>query len=134
MSDREDIIKEISARIRIYKPKTDDAFPIEITFPNEFLSKKGKEPGKFYNKIETDKTLKLPVVSPIKAIYTEDHSLSNEYLKSFRSTSDIYSKIIYINRAIDHDLLAIAKYQNAIEYYETLEKSQSQSPNEQYTY
>jgi hypothetical protein len=119
MSDREDIIKEISARVRIYKPKTENIFPIEIAFPNDFSAKKGKE-GKYYNKTETDVTLKLPVSNPIKAIYKEDHAISDQYLELFRTTSDIYSKIIYINRAIDYDLLSISKYQNAIQYYESL--------------
>lgn len=119
MSDREDIIKEISARIRIYKPKKDDIFPIEIAFPNDFSSKKGKE-GKYFNKMETDLTLKLPISNPIKAIYKEDHSLSNEFNDLFNSSSDIYSKIIYINRAIDYDLLSITRYENALKYYESL--------------
>ena len=53
MSDRDAIIKEISARSRVYKPKKDNVFPIEIGFPSDFISKKGKE-GKFFNKLESN--------------------------------------------------------------------------------
>lgn len=133
MSDRDDIIKEISARIRIYKPKSDDNFPIEIAFPNDFISKKGKD-GKYYNKTEKDETLQLPVSTPIKAIYTENHSLSNQYLELFRTASDIYSKIIYVNRSIDYDLLSISKYQNAIQYYETLVNASEDTQKENHAY
>jgi len=124
MSNIEDIIRDISVRIRIYKPKTDDSFPIEIAFPNDFISKKGKD-GKYYNKTETDLTLRLPVAKPIKAIYSEDHILSDQYLQLFRESNDIYSKIVYINRAIDHNLLSISKYQNTIQYYESLQNAEN---------
>lgn len=133
MSDRDHIIKEISTRIRIYKPKADDVFPIEIAFPNDFLSKKGKE-GKYFNKTETDLTLKLPVSNPIKAIYTEDHTISNQYIELFKGASDIYSKVIYINRAIDHDLISISKYQIALEYYESLLNSNPDTQKEQHIF
>jgi hypothetical protein len=133
MSDRDHIIKEISTRIRIYKPKADDVFPIEIAFPNDFVSKKGKE-GKYFNKTETDLTLKLPVSNPIKAIYTEDHTISNQYIELFKGASDIYSKVIYINRAIDHDLISISKYQIALEYYESLLNSNPDTQKEQHIF
>ena len=133
MSDRDIIIKEISARIRIYKPKKDDIFPIEIAFPEDFSSKKGKE-GKYFNKMETDLTLKLPVSNPIKAIYTEDHNLSTQYYDLFKSSSDIYSKIVYINRAIDYDLLSITKYENAIQYYESLVNASGDTLKEEQAY
>jgi len=133
MSDRDDLIKEISTRIRIYKPKTENDFPVEVVFPIDFISKKTKE-GKYFNKTETDLTLKMPDTKPIKAIYHEDHTVSNQYLELFNSTSDIYSKIIYINRALDYDFLSISKYQNVIQYYESLVNANSDTQKEEHIF
>lgn len=131
MSDKDNIIEVISAHIRIYIPKQDDDFPIKIAYPKDFISKKKGVEAK-YNNLETDSTLKLPASNYIKSIYTEDHDLSKQYLELFKLSNDIYSKIIYINRSIDHDILSISKYDNAIEYYETLKNAPENSEEHKY--
>ena len=119
MSDREILRKGITNQIRVYKPNQDDLFPIEIAYPRDFMATKIR-PAKFNKENLESKNLKFPNLKFIKAIYEENHDLSNEYYQLFNESKDIYSKIIYINRAIDYDLLSINKYENAIQYYQAL--------------
>ena len=119
MSDSQ-IFKDISAVFRVYTNPKEDRFPLENAFQNDFLSRKGKD-GKYFNKIETNISLELPESKPIKSNYElQDPVLSEKYNGLFLQNSDVNSKIIYINRAIDHDLLNISRYRAAINYYESL--------------
>lgn len=119
--DTEDILKTVKAIIRVYKPrdKESEEFPVEFAYSQDFKTTKTRKAK--YSDLETDTNKELPDEKIIKADYEiQDKALADKYQSLFENSSDNYSKIIYINRSIDHDILNIKRYERAIEFYKTL--------------
>jgi hypothetical protein len=103
--------------IRLYKPLTE-----EETYPiyNCDISKvKRYKPGMLCD----SKTHDLPDQRLLMAEYqNDDQSMErSDYFDGKATVADnVYQKIIYLNRAIDTDILNTERYMRVIEYYREL--------------
>ena len=117
LSALELLLNHARNKIRLYKPQGDEElYPIinqdkkKLSYPEEALTN-----NKTHNLPSDGKLL-------IAEYKNEDQNIerSQHFLKLFRASGSVYEKIIYINRAIDTDIINSQRYIDAIVYYTEL--------------
>jgi len=114
-----DILYSVARKeIRLYKPLTEEeSFPIYYCDITKI--KKYNRPGVLMD----SKTNDLPNGRLLMAQYENDAQSmdrSNYFNEKAKTADNVYEKIIFLNRAIDTDILNIERYMAVIEYYREL--------------
>ena len=109
-----ELFKNITREVRVYKFESEEAYPI-VYWPLEkaLKYKKGIDPKNDYPNIPG------LMVSQC-SIENQDKTQSDYFLDLYNKASTVYQQIIFINRAIDYDMVNLSLYDTAIEFYSSL--------------